>query len=924
VKSFRGTLNLTILLIPILVFVPQLVQAKSGEKVLRLSVSNTAASSGLFQSLIKQYVSKNPNTDIKLHIDGGLAILDQARSGNADLIITHLPESEKLFIYEGYGLSRTLIMYNEFMLVGPVNNTLDLKGERNLKVVLNKIAAAEVDFLVPSKRSGTYKKIDSLWLMTGVEAGWIGYESTGSSSSATLRMAAEFNTFAFVDMGTYYTHQKLLENKIVPIYRDHSALRNYYSAVLVSNTAFQNINQNSAKDFLRFLISDATQSYIRSFGESKFGVPIFVPAAHLDEGLKQKKVELELSENIEKIRIMGALLALMITLVIVTIFLYRRARKDEKRRKVSEERFQLAVSGSSDGIWDWHLEEDIVYFSPRLNSVLGREVGDEKFSNPLAELHKLINSADAENLLYELKDHIDRRCTSVFKKEFRVKNFSVPERWVMMRGKVSYNKSNEPVRMSGSMTDISESVQQKSEIQYQALHDSLTKLPNRNLLLDRMEQAINLSVRHRQTFAVIIMDLDRFKEINDTLGHPAGDKVLIEVANRLRLILRKSDTVARLGGDEFAILLPDANEVYANHAANKILLTLKRVFELGHHNMYIHSSLGISIFPEHGEDSHTLIQHADVAMYNAKRDTVSCAIYDSHQDQHSLRRLRLEKDLHEVIQQNDLTLHYQPKIDLQTKRISGVEVLVRWYHKDLGMIMPNELIDIAERTGLIQPLTYKILDGAIQTQADWLSQGIHLNMAVNLSVLNLKDPKLVSQIRRSLREMQVPTSAIELEITESAMMLDLDKSIEVLKQFDRMGIKISIDDFGTGFSSLAYLKRLPVNCIKIDRTFISGMNIDKNDASIVRSTIELAHNLELEVIAEGVEDKDTLIKLTDLGCELAQGFFFSEPLPLDEFMSWLRTSPWGLALSKNIDTTKKSLPSNTSSSAKKPPTAQLH
>ena len=446
----------------------------------------------------------------------------------------------------------------------------------------------------------------------------------------------------------------------------------------------------------------------------------------------------------------------------------------------------------------------------------------------------------------------------------------------------------------GSARDISERKEQLAAIEHAALHDALTDLPNRSLLADRLRQAVLYAQRNNSQFALLLMDLDHFKEINDTLGHHYGDLILQQVSKRMRHVLRESDTVARLGGDEFAILLPASDREHSVQIAKKLLTALEQPFVLEGQSLHVGASLGIALCPMHGDDEMTLMRLADVAMYVAKRQTNGYSIYDPNTDEHNPRNLALLGELRSAIDMDELVLSYQPKVDLVTGEVTGVEALVRWDHKEHGLMFPDEFIPLAEQTGLIKPITMWVLKEAIRQYAEWRDEGVLLDMSVNMSVRNLQDmqfPERVARIMNTLGKRM--DSHLYLEITETAIMADPDRAQDVLKSLGDMHIKLSIDDFGTGYSSLAYLKQLPVSEIKIDKSFVKGMSVNDNDAVIVKSIVDLAHNIGLSVIAEGAEDKVTYDKLVELGCDMVQGFYVSEPLSAEEFKEWLATSSWG-------------------------------
>lgn len=439
--------------------------------------------------------------------------------------------------------------------------------------------------------------------------------------------------------------------------------------------------------------------------------------------------------------------------------------------------------------------------------------------------------------------------------------------------------------------------QQTAVLEHQAMHDathdSLTDLPNRVLLCDRLEQAISHAQRSQQILAFIILDLDRFKEINDTLGHYNGDLLLKQVAARLQRVVRQSDTLARLGGDEFGILLPAINrreDIYT--VIKKIQKAFKSPFRMEGLTLDVQASIGGVLYPEHGKDIDTILQRADVAMYVAKQDNRGFTIYTTKMDKHSPRRLTLMGELRQAFDRNELELYYQPKISIDNERVGGVEALVRWNHPVHGFMTPDEFIPLAERSGLIKQLSWWVLQNALSQTVLWHEKGIDIGVAVNISPYILLDPELPEAIIGLLSSHKLPKGTLTLEITETSVLKDPDLALEILLRLADMGIIISIDDFGTGYSSLSYLRKMPASEVKIDKSFVIDMLKNDNDAVIVRATIDLAHNLGMKVVAEGVENKEIAARLKELKCDILQGYYYSRPLAVEDFSKWFASYPF--------------------------------
>ncbi|MCA1646273.1 MAG: EAL domain-containing protein [Chloroflexi bacterium] len=413
---------------------------------------------------------------------------------------------------------------------------------------------------------------------------------------------------------------------------------------------------------------------------------------------------------------------------------------------------------------------------------------------------------------------------------------------------------------------------------HQAVHDLLTGLPNRILLHQRVEQSIVEAATGNGSVALLVIDLDRFKEVNDTFGHQYGDLLLQQIGPRLSDVLERGDTIARLGGDEFAVLLPGATGTRAERIARELLLALDRSFTISDVSVEVGGSIGIALIADEAADSDTLLRRADVAMYVAKRTGGGFVVYSPDQDEHSPDRLAMVGELKRAIESDELILQYQPKISLGTTRCIGVEALIRWQHALHGLIPPDQFIPLAEQTGLIKNLSHWVLNAALKQSRNWAAVGFDVPIAVNLSMRDLHDAELPERVAGLLRHWGVDPKQLAVEITEHGLMAEPARALQTITGLRLMGIRISIDDFGTGYSSLAYLKRLPVDELKIDRSFIRDLATDDDDLAIVRSTISLGHDLGLTIVAEGIEDAGTWDLLRRLGCDIAQGYFLGRPM----------------------------------------------
>lgn len=452
---------------------------------------------------------------------------------------------------------------------------------------------------------------------------------------------------------------------------------------------------------------------------------------------------------------------------------------------------------------------------------------------------------------------------------------------------------------SAKLADTFNAMTEKLERMYEqlgrmAFTDSLTQLPNRNFFQKRLEQAVQQARQESKSFGLFIVDLDRFRGINDTIGHHVGDLLLQQVAVRLRDKLRDSDTIARIGGDEFAVLLPNVTAKQADMAARMLIQSLRSDFAVQTHRLDVGASVGIALYPDHGVDARTLIQRAEVAMYAAKQAGCGQMAYDARMDRYHSQQLALMGELRHAVEQEQFVLYYQPKIGLKHNRVIGVEALVRWRHPNGTLIMPETFIPLLEQTSLMRGLTGWVTHEALRMASELRECGFELPVAVNISARDLQNSGLAEELAEHLAVYGASAQWLELEITESAVMADVAGAQAVLSQLAEMGFSMSIDDFGTGYSSLGYLKRLPVQGVKIDKSFVMGMAKDDNDAAIVFTSIDLTHNLGLYAVAEGVDEEGVLNRLRARGCDAAQGMYLSRPLPGTELIDWLGRSRWGL------------------------------
>jgi len=466
------------------------------------------------------------------------------------------------------------------------------------------------------------------------------------------------------------------------------------------------------------------------------------------------------------------------------------------------------------------------------------------------------------------------------------------------RDEVKFVRGDEFGELASAFNSMQLIARREQQIAYQAFHDSLTGLPNRASLQQQLREAIDHARRHHEALALMMLDIDRFKEINDTMGHALGDLVLIEIGRRLRAALRPGDRLARFGGDEFVALLPRVDEAGMHAIVERISQVVAQPMHAGTLELFIDVSIGMAQFPRHGDSAEELLRRADIAMYDAKQSHSQFKLYEEGRDATHLYRLSLASDLRRAVGYGELELHYQPVFDLRAQHAHQVEALLRWKHPQRGMVMPADFIPMAEQSGLIRAVTDWALHEAIRQCAAWRASGLNVGISINLSALDLSLGYLPELLATHLQHYGVEPGLLMLEVTETAVMRDAAYSLETLSRVKACGVRLAIDDFGTGYSSLSLLKRMPVDVLKIDKSFVSGMASDNDDAVIVRSTIELAHNMALKVVAEGVENAESLAMLEALRCDAVQGYLISRPLALEQATSWLSQAAPGALIRK--------------------------
>lgn len=560
-------------------------------------------------------------------------------------------------------------------------------------------------------------------------------------------------------------------------------------------------------------------------------------------------------------------------------------KRAELALKESEERYALAIRGANDGLWDWNLETNDFYYSHRWKAMLGYDDTDIP-NTPDAWLSR-VHEEDLPKVEAELEAHRGNR-SAHFENEHRIEQKDGSYRWVLARGIAERDPEGKPYRIAGSLTDIQQRKTVEAQLAQEALYDSLTDLPNRAFLNDLLNRSFRRTKRRRDyVFAVMFVDLDRFKVVNDSLGHAAGDKLLVEVARRLKRCLRPGDVVARLGGDEFLVLLEDIKDSSdTTRVAERILDTLQEPIDLDGREVFTTASIGIAVSEESLDGPEHLIRHADTAMYRAKaRGKARYEIFNLAMHERAVNLLQLETDIRSAVHKQQFRLVYMPVVNMETERIAEFEALVRWEHPDRGLVSPASFVPLAEETGLIIPLGRWIMEEACRQMVEWAERYPDLpdlTMSVNLSARQLRQPDLAEQVIEVVTASGLSPNRLKLEIAETVLMDDPEANLKTVSDLHEFGVLVQIDDFGTGSSSLAYLNRFRVDTLKIDRSFISQVAVPGEKSAVVPAMITLAEQLGMRVIAEGVETPQQSEKLLALNCDQGQGYLFSEPLSADQ------------------------------------------
>jgi diguanylate cyclase (GGDEF)-like protein/PAS domain S-box-containing protein len=561
--------------------------------------------------------------------------------------------------------------------------------------------------------------------------------------------------------------------------------------------------------------------------------------------------------------------------------------------RASEERYRRIVETAFEGVWIIDSKNETAFVNRRMADMLGYAPDEMRGKPVLAFMDPNAQAAFVANRDRRQQDHQAEH-------EFRFRRKDGSELWVLLEASPDRDQAGNYVGSLAMVTDVTERRRAQKALEHQTRHDGLTGLPNRLMLAERLAEALTAAQSEHQQVGVLVLDLDHFKEVNETFGPQAGDRLLEQVGPRLQSEVRAQDLVARLGGDEFAVLLPDTDGTAATTLAARLLDALQRPIEVQGQHLDVAASIGVAIFPKDGDDADSLLRRADIALFVAKQGRGTFVRYAPEHEKQGASRLTLMAELREALQcDEELFLQFQPLVRLRDRSLAGVEALVRWRHPERGLIPPMEFVPFAEKTRLIKPLTRWVLTSALKQAVAWQQGGHSIPVSVNISVRDLVDPEFPQMIATLLQAAQAPPSLLVLEITESLIMTEPERAIDTLTRLRKLGVRLAVDDFGTGYSSLAYLHRLPVHEIKIDKSFVAAITGEANRANIVRASVELGHSLQLETVAEGVEDARTWDLLAVLGCDLAQGYFISRPMLANKVLPWLWQ--WEKAPSKSAD-----------------------
>lgn len=556
--------------------------------------------------------------------------------------------------------------------------------------------------------------------------------------------------------------------------------------------------------------------------------------------------------------------------------------QSQKVIKSSEQRFKLVLEALNDGVWDWNYKTNSIYYSRKWKNNLG--YADSEFVSSLENWKASIHPDDRPYVLDNLNNYLTRKIER-YNVEYRIKAGNGQYKWVASRGKAVWDSQNNPVRVVGSTADITERKTFEKKIMDLAYFDQVTFTPNRASLEETfLTQAIEYD--KKVNMALIYLDIDNFKMINDTLGHTMGDHLLADIALTLKEFTPHCDMISRLSGDEFALLISDYDsEDTLKVLAKEILKSLRRPWILSGREFYISGSIGISTYPNHGHDFDTLLKKADTAMYYAKdngRD--QCAIFDELMHVEMLEYVDLQNSMMRGLENGEFVLHYQPQLDLNSKTVIGAEALIRWHHPDRGLIPPVKFIHIAEKTGFIRKLGQWVIHDVCRQMNEWRDKGLEpINISINLSAVQIMHDAITDDIMKILDQHDIDPKWITFEITENAAIEDIETTIKKLNILRDKQLKIALDDFGTRYSSLTYLRKLPIDAIKLDKSFISTIDKNKTDRSISEATIRLAHDMDLDVVAEGIETIEHLDILKDIHCNKGQGYLFSRPIEAEVF-----------------------------------------